>query len=251
MGVRIATLAMESGEFELVAAMEAGGHPLVGKSYGAAAGLKGIDLMVSVDCRTSPQVIVDFSSPEGTVRATEEACRHSSALVVGTTGLSEPVKRALEDASKVIPVLYAPNMSLGMNLLFGLVGQAAKMLGEEYDIEITESHHRFKKDAPSGTALELARQICLSTGKNPDETLVFDRHEVKAPRKKGEIGMSALRMGDVVGEHSVYYACLGERIELRHVATSRDTFARGALRAAEWVVGKPPAMYSMKDVLEL
>ncbi len=154
-------------------------------------------------------------------------------------------------AGETIPVLLAPNMSLGVNVLFHLVGQVANALGDAYDIEITETHHRFKKDAPSGTALELARQICAASNKDFDSCITHGRSGAEAPRKPGNIGMHARRQGDVIGEHTVAFSTLGETVELSHKAHSRDIFARGALRAAAWLVGKEPGLYDMLDLLEL
>jgi 4-hydroxy-tetrahydrodipicolinate reductase len=171
-------------------------------------------------------------------------------MVVGTTGLSDGDHAAIDEAGKIIPVLQAPNMSLGVNLLFALAARAARQLGDDYDIEIVEAHHRFKVDAPSGTALGIARAICDATGKDMAKDLVHGR-EGESPRQRGQIGMHALRLGDVVGRHTVSFATLGEELQLTHNATSRDVFARGALRAAQWLAGKPAGRYGMADVLGL
>jgi 4-hydroxy-tetrahydrodipicolinate reductase len=171
-------------------------------------------------------------------------------MVIGTTGLTESQLAEVADAAGSIPIVQAPNMSVGVNLLFRLAGQVAKALGAEYDVEITETHHRFKKDAPSGTALALARSICDATGRELADVAVHGRSG-ESPRKAGEIGMHALRLGDTVGEHRVDFGCLGETVTVMHSAHSRDTFARGALRAAEWVVGRPAGLYTMLDVLGL
>jgi 4-hydroxy-tetrahydrodipicolinate reductase len=169
---------------------------------------------------------------------------------IGTTGLQPSDHALIDDAAKEIAILQAPNMSLGVNLMFKVAAQMAKILGDDYDIEITELHHRFKKDAPSGTAMGIAEAILKSTGKSRD-ALVFDRHGAECTRKRGDIGMQALRVGDEVGKHTVYFAALGERLELTHTATTRDTFAHGALKAAIWLAGKPAGRYTMADVLGL
>jgi 4-hydroxy-tetrahydrodipicolinate reductase len=171
-------------------------------------------------------------------------------MVIGTTGLSQTDQQAIDQAAGQIAVVQSPNMSLGVNLLFKLVAQAARTLGDDYDIEIVEGHHRFKKDAPSGTAMGLAHSILDATNKNKD-ALVFGRQGENNPRQRGQIGMHALRIGDEIGRHTAYFAALGERLELTHVATNRDTFVHGALRAAEWVADKKPGRYTMFDVLGL
>ena len=169
-------------------------------------------------------------------------------MVVGTTGLHKVDHAAIDVAAETIPVLQAPNMSLGVNVLFKIAGLAAQMLGDDYDKEIVEGHHRFKKDAPSGTAFGLADAI-LKAMEKTREALVYDRHGDDVVRKRGEIGMHALRIGDEVGRHTAYFASLGERLELTHVATNRDTFVRGALRAAKWLAGQKPGRYDIADML--
>jgi 4-hydroxy-tetrahydrodipicolinate reductase len=194
--------------------------------------------------------MIDFSLPEGTL-ACLGACRTGGVgMVIGTTGLTASMLAALADAASTIPIVHTANYSVGVNVLLQIVGQVAKALGSDYDIEISETHHRFKKDAPSGTALALARAICAALGKDAGEALVYGRGG-QAPRKPGEIGMHALRVGDTVGEHTVHFGCLGETVTIAHSAHTRDTFARGALRAAQWLQGQGPGMYSMKDVLGL
>jgi 4-hydroxy-tetrahydrodipicolinate reductase len=170
--------------------------------------------------------------------------------VVGTTGLLAGDHAAIDEVARVIPVLQSPNMSLGVNLLFALAAQVARRLGDDYDIEVVEAHHRYKKDAPSGTALGIVKAICDATGKSPERDVVYGRHG-EAERRRGEIGVHAVRVGDVVGDHTVTFGAPGERIELTHLASTRDVFARGALRAAAWLHGKPVGRFSMSDVLGL
>jgi len=180
-----------------------------------------------------------------------DVCRATRmAMVVGTTGLTESQQAAVADAAAEVPIVHAANMSVGVNVLLKVVGEVAKALGPDYDIEIAETHHRFKKDAPSGTAIALARGICEATGRDYGEVAVLGRGG-QCPRNTGEIGMHAIRLGDTVGEHTVHFGCLGETVTLGHSAHTRDTFARGALRAAQWVVGKPAGLYTMQDVLGL
>ena len=171
-------------------------------------------------------------------------------MVIGTTGLTESQLAEVADSAATIPLVHSANMSVGINLLLKLVTQVARALGDDYDIDICETHHRFKKDAPSGTAIALAKSICDAVGRSYGDTVVLGRGG-QCPRAKGEIGIHAVRIGDTVGEHTVLFGNLGETISLGHSAHTRDTFARGALRAAQWVVGKAPGLYDMLDVLGL
>jgi len=170
---------------------------------------------------------------------------------LGTTGLTEQQREKIKTASAKIPVIYGTNMSVGMNVLFSLAGKLALMLGDEYDTEIIERHHRFKKDAPSGSALTLAKNICSATGRDFPDCLVHGRSGKDALREKGTIGIHAIRAGDITGKHEVVFGTLGETLALTHTAHSRDTFARGALRAAEWLIGRKPGLYLMADCLGL
>jgi len=250
MGQRILALAVESGQFDIVAAVERPGHPDMGKDAGLAAGSKPIEVMLThAYPGSAAEVAIDFSQPEAVEKTIGYCLENSVALVCGTTGLNDRQRAQMKAAAGKIPVLYATNMSVGMNVLFGLVGKVASILGADYDIEIVEQHHRFKKDAPSGSALTLAENICKSMGFDFPEALVDGRSGKDALRQKGTIGMHAVRAGDITGVHSVIFGTPGETITLNHTANSRDTFARGALRAATWLVGKKPGSYSMADVL--
>jgi len=246
MGQRLCHLATEMDGFELAEAFEQPEHGAVGRSAA-----DGVPVQVTDVYQGEADVLIDFTAPEAT-RALISACvRHKTAMVIGTTGFTDADHKAIDDAAKSIAVVQAPNMSLGVNLLLNLVATAAKQLGDDYDIEVLEAHHRFKKDAPSGTALAITESICKATGKNPGTDVVYTRHGDDAVRQRGVITMQTLRMGDTVGEHTAYFSTLGERLELTHVATNRDTFARGALKAAAWLKGKPAGRYTMKDVLGL
>ncbi len=250
MGARLVALAKGDAEFSLVGAIERPEHEAIARDAGEVAGIGTIGLPLSVELPKMPAVLIDFSSPVS-MRHWLKTCRDREiAMVVGTTGLLEKDHELIDRAAAHIPILQAPNMSLGVNLLFKIAGQVAKLLGDEYDIEIVEAHHRFKKDAPSGTAMGLADAILKATAKTRDD-LVYDRHGDDVVRKPGQIGMHAMRIGDEVGKHTAYFAALGERLELTHVATNRDTFVRGALRAAKWLAGKKPGRYGMSDVLGL
>jgi 4-hydroxy-tetrahydrodipicolinate reductase len=194
-------------------------------------------------------VVIDFSLPAAVDKTIDYCTESGAALVLGTTGLSDEQRQKIETASEKVPVIYGTNMSVGMNILFSLVGKVASMVGEEYDIEIIEQHHRFKKDAPSGSALTLAENICSTTGREFPGLLVHGRSGKDALREKGTVGMHSIRAGDITGVHSVIFGTLGEELTLNHTAHSRDTFALGALRAAKWLTGKEPGLYSMADVL--
>lgn len=250
MGQRLVALAKHSGRFKVVGAIERPDHEAQAKDAGEVAGGGAIGVPVTSDLRSTPQVLVDFTAP-ASMRHWLKTCRDRGiAMVIGTTGLQAGDLATIDQAAADIPVLQAPNMSLGVNLLFKVAAEVAKRLGDDYDIEIVEGHHRFKKDAPSGTAIGLADAILNATGKTRD-ALVYDRHGDDCVRRRGEIGMHALRVGDEVGRHTAYFAALGERLELTHVATNRDTFVHGALRAAEWLAGRKPGRYSIADVLGL
>ena len=251
MGRRIATLAHQDENFRISCAVERADHPAQGLDLGELLGLGKLDLPVSSKWSAKPDVLIDFSSPQATIEFLPAARADAVPLVIGTTGLTAEQLVTVKDAAQGIPLLHAANMSLGVNLLFHLVGQVAAALGDDYDIEITETHHRFKKDAPSGTALELARQICAATGKDLDTSITHGRSGPQASRQPGKIGMHARRQGDVVGQHTVAFSTLGETLELTHQAHSRDIFARGALTAAAWLVRQQPGLYDMLDVLEL
>ena len=249
MGRRIVALAAQSGEFEIAAAVDRAGHPDIGRDAGLLAGVGGVDVKLADAYAAGADVAIDFSLPQAAARTVDYCLENGAALVMGTTGLGEAERARIEEAAAKIPVIYGTNMSVGMNVLFGLVGRVAAMLGAEYDVEIVEEHHRFKKDAPSGSALTLAERICDATEREFPGALVDGRSGGDALRKRGQIGMHAVRAGDIVGVHSVVFGTLGETVTLNHRAGNRDTFVRGALRAAKWLAGKKPGSYSMADVL--
>jgi 4-hydroxy-tetrahydrodipicolinate reductase len=250
MGMRLVALAKADPALQVSAAIERPDHPMQAHDAGEIAGVGKIGTPITFDLKPTPQVLIDFTVP-ASMRHWLKTCRDRGiAMVIGTTGLHQIDHESISHAAEVIPILQAPNMSLGVNLLFKLAGEVARRLGDDYDIEIVEGHHRFKKDAPSGTAMGIVDAILKSTGKTP-EALRFDRHGDDVVRKPGEIGMHALRIGDEVGRHTAYFAALGERLELTHVATNRDTFAHGALRAAKWISTQKPGRYSIADMLGL
>jgi len=249
MGKRILALAVEGGYFDIIAAVEKNGQPDIGKDAGLVAGISPINVKIGGAYPAKADVAIDFSQPQAADETIDYCRKNGVALVLGTTGLSADQHKKLKSAAGKIPVIYATNMSIGMNMLFSLVGKAASTLGGQYDIEIVEQHHRFKKDAPSGSALTLAENICKATGKKFPDCLTYGRSGKEAERESGTIGIHAVRAGDIVGIHSVIFSTLGETVTLNHTAHSRDTFAQGALHAAKWLIGKKPALYSMADVL--
>jgi 4-hydroxy-tetrahydrodipicolinate reductase len=249
MGKRIISLAIEAEEFDLIAVIESQDHPDIGKDAGIVAGSGPIDVKLDSAYPAAADVVIDFSQPAAADKTIDYCTESGAALVLGTTGLSDEQRQNLKVASQKAPIIYGTNMSVGMNILFSLVGKVAAMLGEDYDIEIIEQHHRFKKDAPSGSALTLAENICKATGRGFPDSLVHGRNGNDALREKGAIGMHSIRAGDITGVHSVIFGTLGEKVTLNHTAHSRDTFARGALRAGKWLIGKKPSLYSMADVL--
>jgi len=249
MGQRLIALAKAQGDFKIVAAIERPDHPQLSRDCGEIAGAGTLGIPLRADLHPTPQVLIDFTTPAST-RHWLKTCRDRGiAMLIGTTGLHDKDQETITQAAADIPILQAPNMSLGVNVLLRIAAEVAKLLGPDYDQEIVEAHHRFKKDAPSGTALALADAILRATGKKRED-LVFSRHGEQAQRHPGEISMHSLRIGDEVGRHTVYFAALGERLELTHVATNRDTFAHGALRAAQWLAGQKPGKYAIADMLE-
>jgi 4-hydroxy-tetrahydrodipicolinate reductase len=250
MGTRLIALAKQSGNFQIVAAIERGDHPTLSRDAGEIAGIGAIGVPITSDLRAAPQALIDFTAPSSMRYWLKAARDRKIAMLIGTTGLSDSDHATIDQAAADIPILQAPNTSLGVAVLCRLAAEAAKMLGEEYDVEIVEAHHRFKKDAPSGTAAAIADAILNASGKDKS-SLQYDRHGEDAARKRGEIGMHSLRIGDEVGRHTAYFAALGERLELTHVATNRDTFVHGALRAATWLASQKPGRYRIADVLGL
>lgn len=252
MGRRIAALAIEAGTFDLVAAMEMAGHEAIGRDVGELAGTGPFGVKVGVDlpAKAEIDVLIDFSLPEGTMKFLPVCRQRKIPIIIGTTGLTASQQAEVADTAREIPIIQAANFSVGINVLLKAVAMVARALGPDYDIDVEETHHRFKKDAPSGTAIALARSICRSLGKDYGEVAVLGRGGL-CPRQPGEIGMHALRIGDTVGEHTVHFGNLGETVHIGHSAHTRDTFVRGALRAAEWLIGKKPGIYDMQDVLGL
>lgn len=251
MGSTILRLVEEDPELLLVGAIERTDCPFIGEDASRFGGTKGVKITGSLrDVAKKNTVIIDFTHIDSTRENIKIAAEKGSPMVIGTTGFSqEEVKKIGELAKNNFPCLLSPNMSLGVNVLFKLVYEAAKLLTDEYNVEIVEIHHKMKKDAPSGTAVKLGQVVAEAFNWDYEETAVYERKGIIGERKKKEIGMQTLRAGDVVGEHTVIFGGMGERLELTHRAHSRENFARGAIRAAKWIHYKEKGLYSMKDVL--
>ena len=247
MGSTILAALQKEKDFTIAGAFERPGSEHVGRDASGVPISAGIEPALA----KGADVVVDFTAPAASVQHAAVCADRGIALVVGTTGFTEEQKSALRAASRRIPLLLAPNMSAGVNVLFRLVADAARALGSSYDVEVLEMHHRMKRDAPSGTALRLAEVAADALGLHAKDPFVVQRQGETGARKAGTIGIQALRGGDVVGDHTVHFLADGERLELTHRATSRDNFARGAVRAARWLAGKKPGFYDMQDVLGL
>ena len=252
MGGRILALARaEQQTYDVVAALEKTGHPDVGSDAGEKAGLSKIGLLIQDRTETEFDVLIDFSSPEGTMFWLDYCLAKKRAIVIGSTGHNAEQLAQIEKAADTIPVLRAANMSVGVNVLLSVVAEVAKALGDSYDIEIVEAHHRFKADAPSGTALALRDSILKATDRDAAKDVIYGRQGQTGQRPARQIGMHAVRIGDVVGEHEVQFGTLGEMVTIKHSAHTRDTFAQGALRAAAWLNGRPVGRYDMQNALGL
>ncbi len=254
MGTRIVALARETPEVRVVAALEAAGHRALGADAGELAGIGPAGVVLGSDAAaaiTADRVLVEFSIPEASLEHLRLVAAAGARAVIGTTGFSAAQRAEIATLARRAAIMQAPNMSVAVTLAFKLLPIMARALGDDYDVEITETHHRFKKDAPSGTAVRMAELVAEALGRDLDQVGVYGRQGLPGERTGQEIGVMSLRSGDVVGEHTVSFGSLGERLELTHRAHSRDTFARGALRAARWIVGQPPGLYSMADVLGL
>ena len=257
MGQALIESALADPDLSLAAAFDVAGSPLAGRDAGERFGrATGVIVGTDADAAVSAaEVLIDFTRPEGTLAHLAACVRHRIGVVAGTTGLSDAQKAELAERAKSIPVVFAPNMSVGVNVLLALVENAARRLGAGYDIEVVEMHHRHKVDAPSGTALALGEAAAKGAGIAMAQNAIYAREGTVGERKRGTIGFATLRGGDVVGEHTVIFAGAGERIELSHRAASRRNFATGALRAAHFVAAHRAqgraGLFDMQDVLGL
>jgi len=246
MGSRIFSLAKEDKEIEIVAGLERKDHPEIGKEMS-------LGIKIYSDLReiiSLADVLVEFTNPQATLEHLSLVKEKKKAMVIGTTGFSETEVEKIKEVSRSVPLVFSPNMSIGVNLLFRLAKETARVISD-YDVEIIEAHHNQKKDAPSGTAMKLAKIISEELNRDLNQVAIYGREGVLGARKKEEIGIFAVRAGDIVGEHTVIFATQGERIELIHRAHTRDAFALGALKAVKWVVKQRPGFYDMQNVLGL
>ncbi|MDA0335043.1 MAG: 4-hydroxy-tetrahydrodipicolinate reductase [bacterium] len=252
MGQRLGNLILDSDDLQLVGATERPGHDAQGRDAGDVLGRSSTKVLITeVIPVADADVAIAFTAPASTLADARACAAAGVAMVVGTTGFSADELTEFKATVAAVPCVFAPNFSTAMNVLFKLVEEAARILGDDYDIEVLEAHHRHKVDAPSGTAIRLAQGAAAGLQRNLDDVVVHGRQGVTGERTRKEIGMHAMRLGDVAGDHSVFYGAPGEFLELRHHATSRDAFALGALRAARFVAAAKPGLYDMGDVLAL
>lgn len=253
MGRMLLEMILTTPDLRLHAALEQPGHPQLGKDAGELLGARAGVAIASDIARAlqGADVLIDFTRPEGTL-AHLAVCRTSHVkMVIGTTGFNDAQKAMIAEAAREIAIVFAPNMSVGVNVTLKLLAMAAAALGEAYDVEIVEAHHKHKVDAPSGTALKMGEVIAGAKGRSLADCAVYDRHGVTGERLPGTIGFAALRGGDLVGDHTALFAGIGERIEITHRATSRVTYAQGALRAARFIMQQQSGRFDMQDVLGL
>lgn len=252
MGRMLLELVDQARDLRLAACFEHERHSDLGRDVGEliGTGKQGITLTATPESLAA-DAVVDFSLPEGTRRLIESLQASPLPLICGTTGLDEEIEKDLLQLATKVPVIWAPNFSTGVNLLLGLAAKAAEVLSPEVEIEISETHHRYKRDSPSGTAARLVEVLAAAAGSKLNKDVIHGRSGIAAERPKRQIGVHALRGGEVVGEHTVHFFAEGERLELTHRAESRAAFAAGALNAARWCIGRKPGMYAMTDVLNL
>ena len=254
MGHRLGNLILLSDDLVLAGATERSDHEAIGKDAGSAIGAHELGVVVSDSLDqviAGAHVVVSFTAPEAALATASACASRGAALVIGTTGLSPSLLAEFRQTVAPIACVFAPNFSTAMNVLFKLVEQAARILGDDYDVEVVEAHHRHKADAPSGSALRLGASAAAGLDRNLSEVAVHGREGAVGERSQKEIGMHAVRLGDLAGDHSVFFGAEGEYLELKHHATSRDAFALGALRAVRYAVAAPPGLYDMGDVLGL
>lgn len=254
MGTRIIHAIHNTKGFKLVGAVESAGHPQTGWDAGELSGVGKMDIPITDRLETLDRdfdVLIDFTTPDSSLNSLAYAAGKKQAAVIGTTGFTKLQTERIRTLAENCPCVVAPNMSVGINLMFHIISQLARVLKDDYDMEIIESHHRLKKDAPSGTAVKMAQILANTLDRDLDRVAVHQRKGLIGERSREEIGIQVIRAGDIVGEHTLLLAGQGERLEVTHRAHSRDTFARGALKAAQWVVGQKPGLYDMEDVLGL
>lgn len=251
MGRSLINACHESSECQLSSAIEHSSHSLLGSDADALAGLNSSDILLVDSLSDNFDTLIDFTRPDATLKNLEYCVKNSKNIVIGTTGFTDEQKQIIKQAGNTISVVFAPNMSVGVNLCLKLLDMAARVLGDSPDIEIVEAHHRHKVDAPSGTAIRMGEVVADALGRDLNECAVYGREGHTGERDKKTIGFETIRAGDIVGDHTVIFADIGERIEITHKASSRMTFANGAVRAAAWLKDQPAGLYDMQDVLGL
>ncbi|MCL9781462.1 4-hydroxy-tetrahydrodipicolinate reductase [Vibrio sp. S4M6] len=254
MGRNLVKATLLNEKAKMGAASERPGSSLIGVDLGELCGRSKLDISLVDDLTKSIEnfdVIIDFTAPASTLANVELCKTHSKKIVIGTTGFDEQQQQVIDEAAKHIPLIMAPNYSVGVNLVFKLLEKAAKVMGDYCDIEVIEAHHRHKVDAPSGTAIGMGEAIAGAMGNNLSDVAVYAREGITGERTKDEIGFATIRAGDIVGEHTAMFADIGERVEITHKASDRMTFANGAVKAAVWLADKNPGFYTMTDVLAL
>ena len=254
MGRNLIQACYENPNCQLGAAIEHESSPFLNHDAGQLAGVDTLNISVRsqlADVAENFHTLIDFTRPEVTLQNLADCVANGKNIIIGTTGFSDSEKQQIEEAAKSIGIVFAPNMSVGVNLCFKLLDIASRVLGDDVDIEVIEAHHRHKVDAPSGTALRMGEVIADALGRNLDECAVYGREGVTGERDRKTIGFETIRAGDIVGDHTVMFAGIGERVEITHKASSRMTFANGAIRAALWLEDKGSGLYDMQDVLDL
>jgi len=254
MGGRIIVAVHEAEGVVLSAALERPGHPMLGQDAGLIAGCGMLDVKITDNLNEAVKgcdVLIDFTTPKVSLKNLEVCALFRRSIVIGSTGFTAEERALANELAKEIPAVLAPNMSVGVNVCFKVLADIATILGDDFDVEIVEAHHRLKKDAPSGTAVRMGEVVAEALGRDYREVANCHREGITGERTRKEIGMQTIRGGDIVGDHTVYFIGMGERIELTHRAHTRDMFSRGSVRAAKWVVEQKPGLYDMQDVLGL
>jgi 4-hydroxy-tetrahydrodipicolinate reductase len=254
MGGRIISIISMMEDIKVVAAVELAGHPIIGRDVGQGLGLGRTGITACdklTDCIDQSDVVIDFTNHEASLRYLKIAGEKNRAIVIGSTGFTAEEMKTVKDLAKNTRCVLAPNMSVGVNVMLKVLEYCAGILNDDYDVEIIEAHHHLKKDAPSGTAMKMAQVIADKLGRNLEKDAVYTRKGLIGERTKKEIGIQTIRAGDIVGEHTVIFGGMGERLEFIHRAQSRDNFAKGAIRAAKWIVSQKNGLYDMQDVLGL
>ncbi|GAB2912026.1 4-hydroxy-tetrahydrodipicolinate reductase [Paralcaligenes ginsengisoli] len=252
MGRMLIEAVLDAADLKLAVALDRAGSPSIGQDAGAFLGRDtGVSITDDLNALSQAECLIDFTRPEGTLAHLKACVQHGTRCVIGTTGFDTQGKQAIHAAAQKIAIVFAPNMSVGVNATLKLLDMAARLLNSGYDVEVFEAHHRNKVDAPSGTALAMGEAVASAWGKNLDDIADWARHGHTGARETGRIGFSVMRGGDLVGDHTVYFCGTGERIEITHRSSSRTTYAQGSLRAARYLSRKEKGLFDMQDVLAI